>query len=56
MVYSNGKNPFGVKGQMLHAKKIEFVHPETKKEIVVEAKLPEYFEKVIKELEEENKD
>lgn len=30
-VYSNGKNPFEVEGQMLHAKKIEFEHPTTRK-------------------------
>ena len=28
-VYSNGKNPFGGKGQMLHAKSLEFNHPIT---------------------------
>ena len=50
-VYSNGKNPFNVEGQMLHAKKIEFIHPSTKEEICIEAPLPKYFEKVIKELE-----
>ena len=50
VVYSNGKNPFGVQGQMLHARKIEFVHPTTKKEMVIEASLPEYFQKIIDEL------
>ena len=49
-VYSNGKNPFGVEGQMLHSKKLEFVHPTTRKKMSLEAKLPEYFEKVLKEL------
>ena len=47
-VYSNGKNPFNVEGQMLHAKKIEFNHPITKKRISFEAKLPEYFKDVYK--------
>ena len=28
-VYSNGKNPFGVKGQMLHAEKLELKQPRT---------------------------
>lgn len=50
-IYSNGKNPFGVEGQMLHAKKIEFEHPITRKHMIIEAKLPEYFEKVLEELE-----
>ena len=26
MVYSNGKNEFGVEGQMLHAKSLDFKH------------------------------
>ena len=49
-VYSNGKNPFGVQGQMLHAAKLEFVHPTTNKKIIFEAPLPEYFKDVLKEL------
>ena len=51
-VYSNGKNEFGVKGQMLHAKYLEFKHPITGKDIKLEAPLPEYFEEVLKQLEE----
>jgi len=47
MVYSNGKNPFGVQGQMLHAKSIEFVHPTSEKVMKIEAPMPEYFEKVL---------
>lgn len=31
MVYSNGKNEFGVEGQMLHAKSLDFKHPITGK-------------------------
>ena len=49
-VYSNGRNPFGVEGQMLHSCKLEFVHPTTNKKMKLEAKLPEYFEKVLEEL------
>ena len=49
-VYSNGRNPFGVEGQMLHSSKLEFVHPTKKEKMNLEAKLPEYFEKVLKEL------
>ncbi len=52
-VYSNGKNPFNVEGQMLHAKKIEFNHPVTKKRISFEAKLPEYFKDVLEKLDKE---
>lgn len=50
-VYSNGKNDFGVEGQMLHAKELEFKHPTTGENMHFEAPLPEYFEKVLKELE-----
>lgn len=49
-VYSNGKNPFGVEGQMLHSSKLEFIHPTNGKKMKLEAKLPEYFENVLKEL------
>ena len=51
MVYSNGKNPFGVVGQMLHAKSLEFKHPITGKKLKLEAPLPEYFEDVLNRLE-----
>ena len=49
-VYSNGKNPYGVIGQMLHAQSIEFKHPTTGKILKIEAPIPEYFEKIINEL------
>ena len=48
MVYSNGKNEFGVEGQCLHAKRLEFKHPITEKEMLLEAPLPDYFENIIK--------
>lgn len=50
-VYSNGKNEFGVEGQCLHARRLEFVHPITGKEMKLEAPLPEYFQKIIEQLE-----
>lgn len=46
-VYSNGKNPFNVKGQMLHAAKLTFKHPKTGEKITVEAPLPQYFKDVL---------
>ena len=49
-VYSNGKNPFNVQGQMLHSFRLEFNHPITGKEMQLEAKLPEYFDDVLKKL------
>ncbi len=50
--YSNGKNEFGVIGQCLHAKCLEFKHPVTGKEMKLEAPLPDYFENILKKLEE----
>ena len=49
-IYSNGKNEFGIVGQCLHAKSLEFKHPITGKDMKQEAPLPEYFEKVLNEL------
>lgn len=40
-VYSSGKNEWGIEGQCLHAKSLEFKHPITGKEVYVEASLPE---------------
>lgn len=51
--YSNGKNKFGVEGQMLHAYKIKFKHPTTEKEVEFTAELPEYFSNIIEILERE---
>lgn len=48
MIYSNGKNSFGVEGQMLHAKSLDFKHPVTGREIHLEAELPEYFKEILK--------
>lgn len=50
-VYSNGKNEFNVKGQMLHAKYLKFKQPVTGEELELEAPIPEYFEDVLKKLE-----
>lgn len=49
-IYSNGKNEFGIVGQCLHAKSLEFKHPVTGKKMKLEAPLPDYFQKVIEEL------
>ena len=49
-VYSNGKNPFGVEGQMLHAEKLEFVHPTTNQKVTFEAPLPNYFNEVLEKI------
>ncbi len=46
-VYSNGKNEWGIQGQCLHAKSLQFKHPTTQKEMYLEAKLPPYFQTII---------
>ncbi len=54
IVYSNGKNLFGVVGQMLHAKSLDFVHPITGEKLHLEAPIPEYFENILSELDMKN--
>lgn len=49
-VYSNGKNEFGIHGQLLHAKSLDFKHPITGKQIHLEAELPEEFLEVLNKL------
>lgn len=46
-IYSNGKNEFGVEGQMLHAKILDFKHPITQKQMHLETELPEYFKDIL---------
>lgn len=46
-VYSNGKNEFSVRGQMLHARSLEFQHPINNKKMYLEAEIPQYFKDVI---------
>lgn len=53
ITYSNGKNPFGVVGQMLHARSLEFIHPITNKKMYLEAPMPKYFEDVLEQLDNE---
>lgn len=50
-VYSNGKNEWGIQGQVLHAKSLKFKHPTTNNEMLLEAPIPNYFEKILNELE-----
>lgn len=54
-IYSNGKNEFGIEGQCLHSYNIKFKHPITKKDMDLTARLPEYFEKLIEQLDKEVK-
>ena len=49
--YSNGKNEWGITGQCLHAKSLKFKHPITGRKMLIEAELPEYFQKILENLE-----
>jgi 23S rRNA pseudouridine1911/1915/1917 synthase len=50
-VYGPKKSPFNLKGQVLHARVLGFVHPVTNEYMEFESPLPEYFENLIKILE-----
>lgn len=50
-VYGPAKCPFPLQGQTLHAKTIGIIHPKTREYLEVDAPLPEYFEKLLKKLE-----
>lgn len=47
-VYGNGKNPWKLQGQTLHAATIGFIHPVTGAYLEITAPLPEYFENLLK--------
>jgi 23S rRNA pseudouridine1911/1915/1917 synthase len=48
--YGGQKDEFGVKGQLLHAKKLGFIHPTTGKFMEFEAKLPVEMGKVLQKI------
>ena len=49
-LYSSGKSPYRLQGQTLHALLIGFIHPRTRAYMEVTAPLPEYFEKILRDL------
>lgn len=49
-VYGYKNQKFKLNGQLLHAKKLTFIHPTTEKEVVFEADIPDYFKAVLKKL------
>ena len=51
-MYGPSKCLFKLQGQTLHAKVLGITHPSTGKYIEVDAPLPEYFNKLLKQLEE----
>lgn len=46
-LYGNGKDPYHLQGQTLHAMRIGFLHPSTKEYMEFEAPLPEYFQDLL---------
>ncbi len=54
-VYGFKKQRFNLEGQLLHAKKLGFIHPGSKKYMEFESPLPEYFLKIISILQNELK-
>lgn len=49
-VYGYKKQKFNLNGQMLHAKKLGFIHPTTEKYMEFESEIPDYFIYVLKKL------
>lgn len=54
-VYGHKKQRFKLEGQLLHAKKLGFVHPSTNKYVEFESSLPDHFVKILAILENELK-
>jgi len=49
-LYSNGKSPYKLQGQTLHAMVIGFNHPRNGEYLEISAPLPEYFEKILRDV------
>ena len=49
-VYGNGKNPYHLQGQTLHAMDLGFIHPRTGQYMEFHAPLPAYFEELLDKL------
>lgn len=49
-VYGVKKQKFNLNGQLLHAWKLQFIHPATNEEVSFEASLPDYFIAVLNKL------
>ncbi len=50
-VYGGAKNTHGLIGQCLHARKVGFIHPETRKYMEFSSELPEYFNEFLRKQE-----
>ncbi|MCR1955973.1 RluA family pseudouridine synthase [Clostridioides mangenotii] len=49
-VYGNKKEKFKLNGQILHAKKLGFIHPTTKEYMEFDSELPDYFNDILLKL------
>lgn len=49
-VYGFKNQKFKLSGQLLHAKRLSFIHPSSQKEVSFEAEIPEHFTKILKKL------
>ncbi len=49
-VYGRKKREFGLNGQLLHAYRLEFTHPNSGERLTFTAPLPDYFSAVLKKL------
>ncbi len=49
-VYTSLKAPFALKGQMLHARDLSFIHPATGEQMDFSAPLPAYFQNILEKL------
>ena len=52
LVYGFKANKFNLKGQLLHAKELSFIHPTTNEKVTFTAPIPAHFENVLKKLKE----
>ena len=50
-VYGPKNQPYHLQGQTLHAGVLGFIHPSTKEYVEFSSELPEYFQKLLKQLE-----
>lgn len=55
-MYGPKKQPWGLEGQLLHAKVLGFDHPRTGERLLFDSELPPYFEKVLRKLRKEKGD
>ena len=49
-VYGYKNQKFKLSGQLLHARKLSFIHPTSEKEVSFEAEIPDYFANTLKKL------